>query len=127
MTPSDRKYTKNHEWVFIKGDVATVGITDHAQSELGDITYVELPDPESELVQREECGVVESVKAASDLFAPLSGIVSEINTKLDNHPESINEDPYGSGWMYRITGFSDDDVDTLLDADEYESMIGEDE
>lgn len=127
MTPSDRKYTKSHQWVLVNGGVATIGITDHAQASMGDITYIELPEVGHPLDQGEECGVVESVKTASELLAPISGEVTAANEKLVLRPERINEDPYGAGWMFKMKGFHPRELDRLLDADEYESMIEDDE
>ncbi len=100
--PEELKYTKDHEWARIEGSIATVGITDYAQSELGDIVYVELPESEKKPKQSESFGTIEAVKAVSDLFAPLSGEIIEVNTKLANQPEVINKDPYGEGWLVKI-------------------------
>lgn len=127
MTPEDRKYTKRHEWVKLEGPAAIVGITDHAQEALGDITFVELPEEGQKLQAQHECGVIESVKAASDIYAPLSGEVLKVNRDLDSRPETVNEDPYGRGWLFRIGKFSRAEYDSLMDAAEYESMLDEDE
>ena len=125
MTPDDRKYANTHEWVLVEGDTATVGITDHAQQELGDITFVELPDVGATVVQARECGVVESVKAASDLYAPLSGDVVDVNHTLNDKPETINASAFGDGWIFKLQGFDVAELDNLLSAAEYEHAIGE--
>ena len=120
--PSDLRYTKEHEWVSIDDGVATVGITDYAQSELGDIVYVELPEVGDEVEELESFGTIEAVKTVSELFSPVSGTVEEINEALEDKPELINEDPYGDGWMIKvkITAFNDDE---LLSAKDYKDMI----
>ncbi len=127
MTPEDRRYVKTHEWVKIEGDLAVVGITDHAQEALGDITFVELPEDGQKLQAKHECGVIESVKAASDIYAPISGEVAQVNQTLNNRPETINEDPFGRGWIIKIRGFNRAEYDALLDAAEYDGLIDEDE
>lgn len=126
-TPTDRKYLETHEWVKIEGDLAVVGITDHAQEALGDITYVELPEVGQTLSQKGECGSIESVKAASDLFCPLSGVVTEVNPELEEAPEVINEDPYGKGWLFKLKEFDAAELESLLDAAAYETIAEEDE
>jgi glycine cleavage system H protein len=123
MTPQDLKYAKTHEWLRMEGDTAVVGITDHAQGALGDITFVELPEVGSEVGQGAECGVIESVKAASDLYAPVAGQVSEVNTTLADTPELVNQDPYGAGWIFKLAQADPASADTLMDADAYEAMI----
>lgn len=125
MTPNDRKYTRTHEWIKTDGNLAVVGITDHAQKLLGDITFVEVPAAGEMVEQAEECGVIESVKAASDIYSPVAGKVAEANGKLENEPEIINRDPYGKGWMFKLKEFDADQVDGLLDADEYEALLEE--
>ncbi len=127
MTPSDRRYTETHEWVKIEDDVAIIGITDYAQESLGDITFVELPDPDQTIEQDHECAVVESVKAASDIYSPISGNIVEVNEALDANPETLNEDPYGEGWLFKIKGFDAAQIDELLDAADYEAMNEEDD
>ncbi|NOY82228.1 MAG: glycine cleavage system protein GcvH [Kiritimatiellaeota bacterium] len=124
-TPTDRLYLESHEWVRIEGDLAVVGITDHAQDALGDITYVELPEVGQRLTQGSECGSIESVKAASDLFSPLSGTVGEINPELEDAPEIINEDPYGKGWMFKLRDLDAGETGALLDAAAYEKLVEE--
>ncbi len=124
--PNDLKYTKTHEWVRDNGDgTVTVGITDHAQELLGDVVYVELPEVESELTAEENCGVIESVKAASDMYAPLEGEVTEVNEELDGEPELINSAAFGEGWIFSMKLKSMDDLDELMDADAYESFCQE--
>ncbi len=127
MTPSDRRYTETHEWVKIEDDVAVVGITDYAQESLGDITFVELPEPGQVLDQDQECAVVESVKAASDIYAPISGTIAEVNDALEANPETVNEDPYGEGWLFKLSAFDMDQFNDLLDAADYESMNEEED
>ncbi|HUP53874.1 MAG TPA: glycine cleavage system protein GcvH [Methylomirabilota bacterium] len=123
MVPSELRYTKDHEWVRIDGDVATVGITDYAASQLGDIVFVELPEAGRALDQFAAFGVVESVKAVSDLFAPLTGTVAESNPALTSSPELVNSDPYDGGWMIRLTLTAPAEVDGLLDATAYDALI----
>lgn len=123
MNPRDCKYSKEHEWVRLEGKVATAGITDYAQDQLGDIVYVELPPPGEILTQFEAFGVVESVKAASDLYAPLGGEVLEVNEELGDHPEFVNEDPYGKGWMMKMEPSDTSELETLLTAEEYEKYL----
>ncbi len=123
MNPRDCKYSKEHEWVRIEGGLAAVGITDYAQDQLGDIVYVELPPLGEILTQFQPFGVVESVKAASDLYAPLSGEVLEVNEELAEHPEFVNQDPYGQGWMIRIEPSDTSELENLLTAEEYEEHL----
>ena len=125
MVPPDLRYTKDHEWVRIDGDSATVGITDYAEKQLGDIVFVELPDVGKNLEQSATFGVVESVKAVSDLFAPISGEVLEANEALATSPELVNGEPYGGGWMIRIRVANQEELDGLLDAAAYDSLIAE--
>lgn len=121
--PEELKYTKDHEWARIEGDVATVGITDYAQSELGDIVYVELPQIGKKTKQSESFGTIEAVKAVSDLFAPLSGEIIEVNNTLANQPEIINKDPYGEGWLVKIKFSNQNEINNLLDKSTYEELI----
>jgi glycine cleavage system H protein len=123
MVPTDLRYTKDHEWVRVEGKEATVGITEYAASQLGDIVFVELPDVGRSLAQFAAFGVVESVKAVSDLFAPVSGAVAAINDALAGSPESVNGDPYGAGWMVRLELADPAEVDELLDAAAYDALI----
>ena len=122
MVPTDLRYTKDHEWVRVEGDVATVGITQYAADQLGDIVFVELPEPGRELAQFATFGVVESVKAVSDLFSPLSGEVTETNGELSSSPELVNGDPYGAGWMVRVRVQDPSQLDDLLDAAAYDTL-----
>lgn len=123
MTPDDRKYAETHEWVKIEGDLAVVGISDHAQDALGDITFVEMPEEGSEVTQASDCCVIESVKAASDLYAPLSGVIAEINAELETAPEIINNSPYEQGWIFKIKNFNTSELDSLMDATGYEKFL----
>lgn len=122
--PSNFKYTKDHEWVLIEGDVATVGITDFAQKELGDIVYVEVETLDQTLAKDEVFGTVEAVKTVSDLFLPLSGEIFEFNDDLEVNPENVNSDPYGKGWMIKVKIANPAEVDDLLDSDGYKQLIG---
>jgi glycine cleavage system H protein len=123
--PEDLKYTREHEWVAIDGSVATIGITDHAQEQLGDVVFVELPSVGDRVEKADAFGVVESTKAVSDVYAPLSGEVTEVNDDLPDNPELINEDPYGDGWMVKITLGDKADLEDLMTADEYRKFIEE--
>jgi glycine cleavage system H protein len=123
MVSPDLKYSKTHEWVRPEGGVATVGITDHAQDTLGDITFVELPKVGAQLKQGCESGVIESVKAASDLMSPVSGVVASVNGALDSAPETINSDPYGAGWLYTVTLADASELSGLMDAAAYEKFL----
>ena len=124
--PSDLKYTKTHEWVRDNGDgTVTVGITEHAQDLLGDVVYVELPEIEANLSAEENCGVIESVKAASDMYSPLDGEITEVNEELDGEPELINTAPFGEGWIFSMKLAAADSLDSLMDANEYESFCQE--
>lgn len=125
MVPADLRYTKEHEWVRVAGDVATIGITQHAADQLGDIVFVELPAVGRLLEQFATFGVVESVKAVSDLFAPLGGEVVEVNGALTGAPEAVNSDPYGAGWMLRIRLADPAQVVALLDPAAYEALVAE--
>jgi len=122
-TPSDLKYTKSHEWVRVDGDVATIGITEHAQSELGDIVFVEMPSVGRHLSVDETFGTVESVKTVSDMYAPVSGEVVETNAKLGGQSELVNTDPYGDGWIVKIKMNNTSDLDNLLDSAAYEATF----
>jgi glycine cleavage system H protein len=123
MVPDDLRYTKDHEWVRLDGDTATVGITQYAADQLGDIVFVELPDVGKAIEQFAAFGVVESVKAVSDLFAPLSGEVTATNDGLAASPESVNGDPYGDGWMVRLRIDDTDQLSELLDAAAYDDLV----
>jgi glycine cleavage system H protein len=116
-------YTETHEWVRIEGELAVVGITDHAQKSLGDITFIELPQLHVEVEKGKECATIESVKAASDINAPISGEVVEINVALEEAPEKINQDPYGEGWIFKLRDFHEDELKSLMDASGYEAFL----
>ncbi len=122
--PADLKYTKDHEWVRIEGDVATVGITDFAQGELGDIVYVEVETVDETLEAEEVFGTVEAVKTVSDLFLPVSGEIIEFNEALEDDPELVNSDPYGAGWMVKVKVSDVSELDNLISADDYKAIIG---
>ena len=122
--PSNLKYTKDHEWISIDGDIATVGITEFAQKELGDIVYVEVETLDQTLDQDEVFGTVEAVKTVSDLFLPLAGEIIEFNESLETTPEQVNSDPYGAGWMIKVKVSNVDDFNQLLTSDAYKELIG---
>lgn len=121
--PADLKYTKDHEWISLNGDVATIGITDYAQRELGDIVFIEVETIGKELEAGEVFGTVEAVKTVSDLFLPVAGTITELNPELKNSPESVNNDPYGKGWMVKMTVKDPADVEALMDAAAYEALV----
>jgi glycine cleavage system H protein len=123
MYPDDRRYTKEHEWVRLEGGLATVGITDYAQSQLGDVVYVELPEVGRALKAHDTFGTVESVKAVSELFCPVAGEVAEVNSELTQSPERINSDPHGGAWMIKLKVAGAADVDALMDAKAYEALV----
>lgn len=122
--PNNLKYTKDHEWVVFEGDTATIGITDFAQKELGDIVYVEVETLDQTLSKDEIFGTVEAVKTVSDLFLPLSGEIVEFNENLETNPELVNTDPYGEGWMIKVKISDTSEMDSLLSADDYKNLIG---
>ena len=121
--PEDLRYTKDHEWVRVEGNVATVGVTDFAQSELGDIVFVEIETLDEELEKEEVFGSVEAVKTVSDLFMPIGGTIIEINENIESSPELVNSDPYGEGWMIKIEINEASDIENLLSAEAYSSLI----
>lgn len=121
--PNDLKYAASHEWARIEGDLVVTGITDHAQDALGDLVYIEVPELDRQLDAGEQSGVVESVKTASDIYAPIAGVVVEVNPALEDEPELVNNDPYGAGWMYKIKPNNIADVEKLLSAEEYEAGL----
>jgi len=125
VVPTDCKYTKEHEWVRIEGDVAVVGITDYAQKALGDITYIELPVDGRQVKQSEEFVVIESVKAAADIYAPVSGRVAEANQALVESPEIVNEDPHQGGWICKLVDFDRAELENLLSPEQYEALLKE--
>lgn len=122
--PQDLRYTKDHEWIRIEGDIAYVGITDFAQSELGDIVYVDIDTQDKQVNKEEVFGTVEAVKTVSDLFSPLTGTVLEVNPKLDSNPEIVNSDPYGQGWMIKLAIDNTSEIDELLTAEAYAELVG---
>ena len=121
--PDTYKYTKEHEWVHVEGEIGTVGITDHAQSELGDIVFIELPKPGAKINKGETFGSVESVKAVSDIYSPVSGEVTEVNEALSSNPEKLNEDPHGNAWLAKVKLSAPAEINGLLSAADYESYI----
>ncbi len=123
MYPEELKYSKEHEWLRVEGDVAVVGITSHAQGQLGDVVYVELPEVGSRVTQFEACGTIESVKTVSDLYSPVSGEVIAVNEELEDTPELINNEPYGSGWIVKIKMQDPAELDKLWSADVYKEFI----
>jgi len=125
--PSELKFLSSHEWVLIEDDLATVGVSDHAQELLGDLVFVELPEVGSAIAAGDSVAVIESVKAASDTYAPVSGEIVEVNSELEDSPERINDDPYGDGWMYRVKMEDPDEVGELLDAEAYTDVIAAEE
>ncbi len=125
--PVELKFLSSHEWVLVEGNVATIGVSDHAQELLGDLVYVELPEQGSTIAAGDSVGVIESVKAASDVYAPVSGEVIEVNDELDGAPERINNDAYGDGWMYKVAMEDPEEVESLLDAEAYTEVIADEE
>jgi glycine cleavage system H protein len=126
-TPKDLRYSREHEWVAVKDGLATIGITNHAQEQLGDVVYVELPEVGTQVTKDEPFGVVESVKAVSDIFAPVSGTVKEVNSPLAESPETVNADPYGKAWMIRVEMSTLSELDELMAAAEYERFVVEEQ
>jgi glycine cleavage system H protein len=120
--PTDLKYTDSHEWIRIDGDIITVGITDHAQDQLTDLVYVKLPMPGRRVKAREDVAVVESVKTASDVYAPVAGEIIEVNDELENNPGRVNEDPYGDGWLYKLEVKNPEDLEDLLEPAAYQKL-----
>jgi len=122
--PATLHYTKDHEWISLDGDTATIGITDHAQRELGDIVYVDIDTVDKDIAQHDVFGTVEAVKTVSDLFSPISGTVLEVNAKLADAPETVNSDPYGEGWIIKMKVANQDEVADLLSAEAYGELVG---
>jgi len=127
MNPQDLLYTKEHEWIRVEGEDGVVGITDHAQKELGDIVYVETPDTGAEVKSGDEVGTIESVKAVSPLYSPLTGEVLAVNGDLDDAPELLNQEPYGNGWIYRMRLGDKGELDGLMKAEDYEKLVSSEE
>lgn len=125
--PSELKFLSSHEWVAVDGDIATVGISDHAQELLGDLVFVELPEVGEEIAAGDEVAVVESVKAASDVYAPISGEIIEVNEELDDSPEAINSDAFGDGWIYKVKMSDPDEANDLMDAESYADSLAEED
>lgn len=123
--PENLKYTKDHEWVMVEGNIATIGITDHAQSELGDIVFVDISEDLLEVTQSKAFGTIEAVKTVADVYAPVSGKVIAINTSINDNPEVINKDPYGAGWLIKVEITNMQELDDLLDVEAYKSLIGQ--
>lgn len=123
--PEALKYTKDHEWIRVEGTTAIIGITDHAQSELGDIVYVDIPDANATLKQGDTFGTIEAVKTVADLFSPVSGTIAEINSAVNDTPESVNSDPYNEGWLVKIVMSNPAEVDSLMDVAAYKALIGQ--
>ena len=124
-SPTDRRYTKEHEWVRVADGVGTVGVTDYAQDQLGDIVYVDLPAPGTSVKQSEKLGEIESVKAVSDLYAPVSGEVVDVNEAVNDHPELVNESPYEKGWLVRLRLADPGELETLLTPEQYDQLLAE--
>jgi len=125
--PKDLRYSHEHEWVAMEENIATIGITDYAQEQLGDVVYIELPEVGTQVTKDEPFGVVESVKAVSDIYAPVSGTVTEINVSLPDSPETINEDPYGDAWMIRVAMSDPEELEDLMTAAEYKEFVEEEQ
>jgi len=124
-SPTDRRYTKEHEWVRVEDDLGTVGITDYAQDQLGDIVYLDLPSPGTQVKQLDKLGEIESVKAVSDLYSPVSGEVAEVNQEVNDRPELVNQSPYDEGWLVRVRLADPAEVDSLLSAEQYDELIAQ--
>lgn len=123
--PDGLKYTDDHEWVKIEGNIGTIGVTDHAQSELGDVVYVDIDEDLAEIVKGNDFGTIEAVKTVADLYAPVTGKVLEVNTAINDSPESVNSDPYGKGWMIKVELSNLSELDTLMDVDAYKAHVGQ--
>lgn len=122
--PADLKYTADHEWVRVEGNIGTIGVTDHAQGELGDVVYIDVADSVSEVSKGEAFGTIEAVKTVADLFAPVSGKVIEVNRRLNDAPDTVNKDPYGDGWMVKIELSDLSELDELMDVETYTASVG---
>lgn len=122
--PENLKYTQTHEWVLVEGNIATIGITDHAQSELGDVVFVDISESLTEVKKGEAIGTIEAVKTVADIIAPISGKVVEVNKSINDHPEDVNKDPYGAGWLIKVEMSNPDELNELLDAESYKQLVG---
>ncbi len=122
--PADLKYTSDHEWIRVEGNVATIGVSDHAQGELGDVVYIDVAESVSEVTKGEAFGTIEAVKTVADLFAPISGKVIEVNRSLNDAPDTVNKDPYGDGWMVKIEMSNPSELDELMDVETYTASVG---
>ncbi len=127
MYPKDFRYTEDHEWIKVEGEIGTVGITDHAQKQLGDIVFVEVPEVDEEVSAGDEAGSIESVKAVADVFAPVSGTIVEVNESLEDAPETVNQDPHGDGWLFKVQMSDSAELDDTMDAAAYEKFLEEEE
>lgn len=123
MIPQDRYYTKAHEWIKVEGETAHVGITEHAQEELGDITFIEMPEVDEQYEEGADCAEIESVKAASDIYMPVAGTIAAINEELEDSPEKVNEDPYKQGWLFQVKDFDAEKLKQLMDAEAYSKFL----
>lgn len=123
--PEDLKYTKDHEWIRVEGNIGTIGITDHAQSELGDVVFVDIPSDLAEITCGKAFGTIEAVKTVADVYAPVSGKVLEINSAVNDNPEVVNKDPYGEGWLIKIEVTNPEELNNLLDVNAYKQLIGQ--
>ncbi len=122
--PNELKYTEDHEWVRVNGNVIEVGVTDHAQGELGDIVYIDIPDAEAEVAKGDTFGTIEAVKTVADLLAPVSGKIVEVNSSLNDAPDTVNQDPYGAGWIVKIEMSNPSELESLMDVSAYKAFIG---
>ncbi len=123
--PDNLRYTKDHEWIKVEGNTGTIGVTDHAQSELGDIVYIDIPDEEAEFNAGDSIGTIEAVKTVADIYAPVSGKIIEFNSGLNDSPEVVNSDPYNNGWILKIELSNPEEVDSLMDVNAYKELIGQ--
>lgn len=123
--PADLKYTKDHEWIRIDGTIGTIGVTDHAQGELGDVVYIDIPDASATVSAGGTFGTIEAVKTVADLYAPVSGTIVDVNADVNNAPETVNKDPYGAGWLVKIDMSNMAELDGLMDVDAYKALIGQ--
>ena len=127
MYPKDFRYTEDHEWIKVEGEIGTVGITDHAQKQLGDIVFVEVPEVDEDVSAGDEAGSIESVKAVADVFSPVSGTITEVNESLEDAPETVNQDPHGDGWLFKVKMSDSSELDETMDTAAYEKFLEEEE